>query len=216
MHSIIVYDLYRANLAPEQKRYETYFPWVDNVYSHRSTQRYKRKPFVTHYWDCRLKGKPPGTAKSDDPNKKKRKRVARKRDQCDVKIKITEYLAGASLDHQAQPNNKDAPFVVGADGTSLGDLMARVQGKPFWTIQRINGSVASGAGGDSKAETHRHNLEMSDEIKKNSVLRWIAAREKEAKKSTKPSRWRATGDAAITVKHHTGESRIKFFASCFW
>ncbi|KAI9848115.1 MAG: hypothetical protein M1838_000640, partial [Thelocarpon superellum] len=76
-------------------RYQTYFPHVDNVYSHRSTQRYKRKPFVSHYWDCRLKGRPPGTPKSEDPNKKKRKRTARERDLCDVKIKITEYFPGA-------------------------------------------------------------------------------------------------------------------------
>lgn len=76
-------------------RYYTYFPHIDNVYSHRSTQKYKRKPFVSHYWDCRLKGRPPGTPKSDDPAKKKRKRTARERDLCDVKIKITEFFEGA-------------------------------------------------------------------------------------------------------------------------
>src|ERR1700761_4220864 len=76
-----------------EDRFETYFPHVDNVYSHRSTQKYKRKPLGSHYWDCRLKGRPPGTPKSDDPNKKKRKRQARERDLCDVKIKITEYFS---------------------------------------------------------------------------------------------------------------------------
>src|ERR1700716_2847606 len=78
-------------------RFQTYFPHVDNVYSHRSTQKYKRKPFVSHYWDCRLKGRPPGTPKSDDPTKKKRKRTARERDLCDVKIKITEYFPGSGV-----------------------------------------------------------------------------------------------------------------------
>ncbi|EEH40774.2 hypothetical protein PAAG_02750 [Paracoccidioides lutzii Pb01] len=78
-----------------EEEFQTYFPHVDNVYSHRSTQKYKRKLFVSHYWDCRLKGRPPGTPKSRDPSKKKRKRTARERDLCDVKIKITEYFPGA-------------------------------------------------------------------------------------------------------------------------
>ncbi|RDW94525.1 hypothetical protein BP5796_00288 [Coleophoma crateriformis] len=91
-----------------EEEYETYFPHVDNVYSHRSTQRYKRKPFVSHYWDCRLKGRPPGTPKSDDPNKKKRKRTARERDLCDVKIKITEYFPGAMLRPDFVPEHGDS------------------------------------------------------------------------------------------------------------
>src|SRR6201995_284667 len=83
-----------------EDRFETYFPHVDNVYSHRSTQKYKRKAFVSHYWDCRLKGRPSGTPKSDDPNKKKRKRQARERDLCDVKIKITEYFSAGEARQQ--------------------------------------------------------------------------------------------------------------------
>ncbi|PNY24059.1 Uncharacterized protein TCAP_06009, partial [Tolypocladium capitatum] len=78
------------------EQFETYFPHVDNVYSHRSTQRYKRKPFVSHYWDCRMKGRPPGTPKSADPHKKTRRRSARERDLCDVKIRITEYLPSSA------------------------------------------------------------------------------------------------------------------------
>ncbi|KAK3330320.1 hypothetical protein B0H66DRAFT_611767 [Apodospora peruviana] len=190
-----------------QEEFETYFPWVDNVYSHRSTQRYKRKPFVTHYWDCRLKGRPPGTAKSDDPNKKKRKRLARERDQCNVKIKITEYSAGAIPELQTN----DAGI---ADSSTLGDAMACVQGRPFWTIQRINGNGMNNVG-DGKPETHRHTLAKSDEIKKNSVQRWMAVRDKDSKKSLKPSRWKATGDAAITAKKHANDSEIKFYAACF-
>lgn len=42
-----------------------------------------------------MKGRPPGTPKSEDPSKRKRKRQARERDLCDVKIKITEYFPGA-------------------------------------------------------------------------------------------------------------------------
>lgn len=93
-------------------RFQTYFPHIDNVYSHRSTQRHKRKSFVSHYWDCRLKGRPPGTKKSTDPDKKKRKRVARERDLCDVKIKITEFWDVAEYEEQMgqrPPGIEDEP-----------------------------------------------------------------------------------------------------------
>lgn len=83
-----------------EDQFQTYFPHIDNVYSHRSTQRHKRKSFVSHYWDCRLKGRPPGTKKSTDPDKKKRKRVARERDLCDVKIKITEFFDRREYEEQ--------------------------------------------------------------------------------------------------------------------
>jgi hypothetical protein len=53
-------------LTLTESQFSLYFPHIDNVYSHRSTQHYKRKPFVSHYWDCRLKGRPPGTPKSDE------------------------------------------------------------------------------------------------------------------------------------------------------
>lgn len=146
-----------------------YFPHVDNVYSHRSTQKYKRKPFVSHYWDCRMKGRPPGTPKSDDPNKKKRKRSARERDLCDVKIKITEYFPGAAGD---QLDSEEAQHVFAQMGSA----------QRFWTIQRVNGNGGNGKG-DGAAGPHRHTLEKSDEIKKNSVQRYLAKQEMEAKKT---------------------------------
>lgn len=164
---------------------------MDNVYSHRSTQKYKRKPFISHYWDCRLKGRPAGTPKSDDPNKKKRKRVARERDLCDVKIKITEYLPGATREdiatHLSQQPRNDG---VRAE-TLLATVQATIQGASNWnpanppvfstgftqtdvrfyTIQRVNGT---GPGGKEEgAGGHRHSLDESDRIKKNSVLRLI-------------------------------------------
>jgi hypothetical protein len=160
------------------------------VYSHRSTQKYKRKPFISHYWDCRLKGRPAGTPKSEDPNKKKRKRVARERDLCDVKIKITEYLPGATREDIAthlsqQPKN---------DGVSAEHLLATIQATiarngdwdnnnpvfaanfiqtnvRFYTIQRVNGTGPNGK--EEGAGGHRHSLEESDRIKKNSVVRWM-------------------------------------------
>lgn len=188
-------------------RFETYFPHVDNVYSHRSTQRYKKKPFVSHYWDCRLKGRPPGTPKSDDPNKKKRKRMARERDLCDVKIKITEYFPGAMLQPDFQPdghmqlpdpgqgNNFFAPGQPGGQplhqgqygvmplvNNSMGVDHPGATGHRFYTIQRVNGNGGNGKG-DGVPGPHKHNLADSDNIKKNSVQRHMIKLDKDEKKS---------------------------------
>jgi hypothetical protein len=172
-------------------RFQVYFPHVDNVYSHRSTQDYKKKPFISHYYDCRLKGRPAGTPKSDDPNKKKRKRIARERDLCDVKIKITEYLPGATRDEIANHLSQQPR----SDGISADALLAKVQhtlgqtwlaGGPteakarFYTIQRVNGTGINAKEGDSAR--HRHTLEESDRIKKNSVIRATTMQEKDKKK----------------------------------
>lgn len=192
-------------------RFQTYFPHVDNVYSHRSTQRYKRKPFVSHYWDCRLKGRPPGTPKSDDPNKKKRKRVARQRDLCDVKIKITEYFPGptpsapnfSSLDPPSTldgggPNHffgsgqpgpaGETPLsqthafgMLASTGSFPSDLSGSTRGR-YYTIQRVNGNGGNGKG-DGVAGPHKHTLEDSDRVKKNSVQRYLLKDTREKKKT---------------------------------
>lgn len=170
-------------------RFQTYFPHVDNVYSHRSTQRYKRRPFVSHYWDCRLKGRPPGTPKSDDPNIKKRKRTARERDLCDVKIKITEYLPGAApVDraggfeslpadlmpgrHTLFPVQGEQHFSVLAPSHSLAPSPPGTGSRRYYTIQRVNGNGANGKN-DGVSGGHRHTLEESDRVKKNSVQRYL-------------------------------------------
>lgn len=157
------------------EQFETYFPHIDNVYSHRSTQRYKRKPFISHYWDCRMKGRPPGTPKSDDPNKKKRKRSARERDLCDVKIKITEYFPDAGAEAAL---DRDVAAAIAA-GTAAHSVVSA--GQRFWTIQRVNGNGGNGKA-DGVAGPHRHTLERSDEIKKSSVQRFVSTRDKEGKK----------------------------------
>lgn len=185
-----------------------YFPHVDNIYSHRSTQRYKRKPFVSHYWDCRLKGRPPGTPKSEDPTKKKRKRTARQRDLCDVKIKITEFFPGAMIAQELgssggprpiDVNNSNNFFVPGQPGgpplqqsqshpfgllaPSAGLPMGHVgvAGQRYYTIQRVNGNGGNGKG-DGVAGPHKHTLEESDRVKRNSVQRYMVKEEKEKKK----------------------------------
>ena len=176
-------------------RFQTYFPHVDNVYSHRSTQRYKRKPFISHYWDCRLKGRPPGTKKSDDPNKRKRKRNARERDLCDVKIKITEFFEdeapqfkGPASEENSVPKDLDASFSatdqasnhLNGEGTSNG--VQAPQRKRRYVIQRVNGNGANGKT-DGVPGPHKHTLAESDRIKKNSIERTMLTKEKVRRKT---------------------------------
>ena len=147
-----------------------------------------------------MKGRPPGTPKSNDPNKKKRKRTARERDLCDVKIKITEYLPGAvsenGQDPQASSFNATSFASVSSDGPLSGQQtwslpsMAPADplpppssgGAKYYTIQRVNGYVGDGKT-DGAPELHRHTLDESDRVKKNSVVRWTLKREKENKRN---------------------------------
>ena len=204
-----------------EAQFLTYFPHVDNVYSHRSTQKYKRKPFISHYWDCRLKGRPSGTKKSEDPNKKKRKREKRERDLCDVKIKITEWFG----ENQCRELGLDMeyPTLSGVAGDELQHVMGNgdaiggfgtlepakrfpkghpgATGKKWYTVQRVNGtSHTNGAGddvmlndnlagaadaADEQDLDHKHTLEESDRIKKNTVQRYLLKEEKDKRFSTK-------------------------------
>jgi glutathione S-transferase len=218
-----------ANYNP---RFQTYFPHIDNVYSHRSTQRHKRKRFVSHYWDCRLKGRPPGTKKSTDPDKKKRKRVARERDLCDVKIKITEFFDQREYEEQlgvpppgavSETTSSMDTSVPGNAGQAMGqnqpffgqpqllpqqpvgswDMSSSMGGqaainmpqyalppgsppKKFYTFQRVNGNGGNGKG-DGVAGPHKHTLEESDRVKKNSVVRWQAKIDKDDRKKAQVS-----------------------------
>ncbi|KAM7202432.1 putative glutathione transferase protein [Rhypophila sp. PSN 637] len=160
-----------------QQQYQTYFPWMDNVYSHRSTYTVQYRLCTYHYWDCRLKGRNTGYAKFKDPNKPKRQRCSRKGPQCSVMILISEYPTGAVLE--------SAPTVLAwaVNNPSRMNRIAQIKSElaPCYIIGRAN------------EETHQHTLERSDEIKKNSVLRWIEAREQVVEEDTKPSRWKATG-----------------------
>ncbi|KAI5808718.1 hypothetical protein DFH27DRAFT_540784 [Peziza echinospora] len=165
--------------------WDTYWPYIDNVWSHRSTQRSKKGPFVTHYYDCRLKGRPPGTPVNQDPNKKKRKRTARERDLCEMKIKIIETTT---------PNKT-------------------------YTIEKVKREIGTN-GEEPAGEYHRHTLDESDRIKRNSVLRQAIKLEKEIKKvqtnqQQKTYHKKATGQALQTVKRHSKSNDLKVFGSCF-
>lgn len=265
-------------LTPEQ--YLTYFPHVDNIYSHRSTQKYKRKPFVSHYWDCRLKGRPTGTpmnkqrADGNEPEKKKRKRKVRERDLCDVKIKVTEYFGKEELEalrklglnpesapgQHIENENGQMTFVINngsqmdtdenADST-FGVLEPAQNyppghpgygGKKWYMVQRVNGTEREGEDPEERDLDHKHTIEDSDRIKKNSVQRWLLAKEKERKKAAKSeatqalgsgdegedtsgttpssgplSRFHASGTALQTLySHHTPvHNHLTFYGSSF-
>ncbi|RMZ92425.1 hypothetical protein DV736_g305, partial [Chaetothyriales sp. CBS 134916] len=202
-------------LALSEAEFLTYFPHVDNVYSHRSTQKYKRKPFMSHYWDCRLKGRPSGTKKSDDPDKKKRKREKRERDLCDVKIKITEWFSREECAQQNLPHPSDESPFPDSDAAERSDLPIVMDnhvagpenafgmlgpakgfppghpganGKKWYTIQRVNNAPDSAEADpdtDGRSLDHKHDLDESDRIKKNSVQRWQLQQEKEKRQSLK-------------------------------
>ncbi|KAI0423912.1 hypothetical protein F5Y09DRAFT_348269 [Xylaria sp. FL1042] len=198
--------------------FETYFPHIDNVYSHRSTQKYKRKNFVSHYWDCRMKGRPPGTPKSDDPTKKKRKRFARERDLCDVKIKITEHFPDATFladgTINVSPTTSFPSLHQYPDGI-IRTVNDQSTAKKYWTIQRVNGNGGNGKG-DGVPGPHKHTLQKSDEIKKSTVQRYLAAQEKEARKGQKSAQQkRPSGNALATAKKHSKEDQLKLYAASF-
>ncbi|KAJ5086667.1 hypothetical protein NUU61_007974 [Penicillium alfredii] len=177
-----------------EEQFQVYFPHVDNVYSHRSTQRYKRKPFVSHYWDCRLKGRPPGTPKSDDPNKKKRKRTARERDLCDVKIKITEHFSGSVVTDMSSGIDALPSDLLPGVNTLFNHGDAVQDNQPF-----VNGNGANGKN-DGIGGGHRHTLEESDRVKKNSVQRHFLKWAKEKKKASvcllRAPSWTVSGGGA--------------------
>jgi hypothetical protein len=124
--------------------------------------------------------------------------VARERDLCDVKIKITEYFDGAELTEQTglqPPPETHAAFDTSGSGSQFFGqthggmswpvtpaLHANGQPKKFYTLQRVNGNGGNGKG-DGVAGPHKHTLEESDRVKKNSVQRWLAKNEREKKKT---------------------------------
>lgn len=97
-----------------------------------------------------MKGRPPGTAKSEDPTKKKRKRQARERDLCDVKIKITEYFPGARRilgDDAPPPPPSEASLNINNDNFfsaahSANVMQGQQQPRQFPFIAPSDGSIA--------------------------------------------------------------------------
>jgi len=55
-------------------------------------------------------------------------------------------------------------------------------GERYYTIQRVNGNGGNGKG-DGVAGPHKHTLEESDKVKKNSVQRFLMKRDKEERRT---------------------------------
>jgi len=87
--------------------------------------------------------------------------------------------------------------------------MASTNARPskFYTIQRVNGNGGNGKG-DGVAGPHKHTLEESDRVKKNSVQRWLMKNERERKKSQVRSLFIHVLDA-LSMSH---SSRTSFLA----
>jgi hypothetical protein len=72
-------------------------------------------------------------------------------------------------------------MVLGANN-SLNAPHPGANGQRFYTIQRVNGNGGNGKG-DGVPGPHKHGLEESDRVKKNSIQRHTAKRDKEEKKT---------------------------------
>lgn len=83
-------------------------------------------------------------------------------------------------------------------------VVPNVQRK-LYTIQRVNGTGAGGGAEGSMPGPHQHTLEQSDRVKRNSVVRWVEAREKEKKKAQ-------VCEALFMVKQKS--LLLLFFARC--
>lgn len=71
-------------------------------------------------------------------------------------------------------------------GPSPPPSLPRPPSKKFYTFQRVNGNGGNGKG-DGVAGPHKHTLEESDRVKKNSVVRWMAKCEKDERKKSQVS-----------------------------
>lgn len=207
----------------------------------------------------------------DEQEKKKRKRKVRERDLCDVKIKVTEYFGndeietlrklGFGLDVNpgvvSQEADGDLTFVINGkhqhdvNESTFGILEPNQNfppghpghgGKKWYMVQRVNGNDKDGDDPEDRDLDHKHTLDESDRIKKNSVQRWLLAREKGKKKavradsgaqqkngsddnlthpapliSTPVSRYHASGFALHTVNRHTDHTpnNLTFYGCSF-
>jgi hypothetical protein len=168
--------------------------------------------------------------------------VARERDLCDVKIKITEYFdqdeyteqvghrppgaeaeatssmaahqQSASLDQNQQFFGQTQMMQRDVNGWDIPPNLAQFTAGPgpappprpppkkYYTFQRVNGNGGNGKG-DGVAGPHKHTLEESDRVKKNSVVRWLAKCEKDDRKKSQVSFSNLSFSISIALKAST-------------
>lgn len=90
-----------------------------------------------------------------------------------------ELLPGV---HTLFPVQGSQPFGVLTPGSNLPDDHPGANGARYFTIQRVNGNGANGKN-EGVGGGHRHTLEDSDRVKKNTVLRQTLKEDKERKKA---------------------------------
>jgi hypothetical protein len=84
-------------------------------------------------------------------------------------------------DQNGSLRGRNQPFGVLAPSATLPQGHPGATGARYYTIQRVNGNGGNGRA-DGVGGPHRHTLEESDRVKKNSVLRHMLKEEKEKKK----------------------------------
>lgn len=84
--------------------------------------------------------------------------------------------------NQGDNPRENQPFGVLTPNPTLPEGHPAAHGARYFTIQRVNGNGANGKA-DGVGGGHRHTLEESDRVKKNSVQRWMLKEAKEQKKA---------------------------------
>jgi hypothetical protein len=77
---------------------------------------------------------------------------------------------------------ENQPFGVLTPSPTLPEGHPGAHGARYFTIQRVNGNGGNGKA-DGVGGGHRHTLEESDRVKKNSVQRWLLKEAREQKKA---------------------------------
>lgn len=90
---------------------------------------------------------------------------------------------------QTQQTSRTFGLLGSADGSGLLDPPGS-DGSRYYTIQRVNGNGGNGKG-DGTAGPHKHTLQESDRVKKNSIIRHFSQVEKVKKKSQVSAFFRA-------------------------
>ena len=75
-----------------------------------------------------------------------------------------------------------APNLLRSNNSISDGMQPGADGARYYTIQRVNGNGANGKG-DGTVGGHRHSMEDSDKIKKNSIHRHFLKEDKERRKS---------------------------------
>jgi hypothetical protein len=103
-------------------------------------------------------------------------------------LQASPLVANGGTLFYGQPNGTDLTsqdvqaFGMMAQNGGIGLNSLLPNGGKRYVIQRVNGNGGNGKG-DGVVGPHRHTLQESDKIKKNSVIRWATKNEKEKKKT---------------------------------